>query len=125
MIEQELEQEVNLVKKTVYDKANSILEIRGIEQKKSLILKNLRRHYDDVKMLSSKDPFRQVLYDLFDESSDEVLDKFCLRDHVVEEMARLPESQYQRYLRYRYAYEINPVIHKVTKFPPLVQIETT
>jgi len=125
MIEQELEQEVNLVKKTVYDKANSILEIRGIEQKKSLILKNLRRHYDDVKMLSSKDPFRQVLYDLFDESSDEVLDKFCLRDHVVEEMARLPESQYQRYLRYRYAYEINPVIHKVTKFPPLVQIEPT
>ena len=76
-------------------------------------------------MLSSKDPFRQVLYDLFDESSDEVLDKFCLRDHVVEEMARLPESQYQRYLRYRYAYEINPVIHKVTKFPPLVQIEPT
>ena len=70
-------QEINLVKKTVYDKANSILEIRGIEQKKSFILKNLRRYFDDVKMLSSKDPFRQVLYDLFDESSDEILEKIC------------------------------------------------
>ena len=74
MIEHELPQEINLVKKTVYDKANSILEIRGIEQKKSFILKNLRRHFDDVKMLSSKDPFRQVLCDLFDESSDEMVE---------------------------------------------------
>ena len=36
MIEQESQQEINLVKKKVYDKANSILEIRGIEQKKAL-----------------------------------------------------------------------------------------
>ena len=113
------------MKKTVYDKANSILEMRGIEQKKSFILKNLRRHFDNVKMLSSDDPFRQVLYDLFDESSDEISEKFCLRDHVIEEMTRLSESQYPRYLRYRYAYDIYPIIHKVTKFPPLVQIEPT
>tara|TARA_Y100000739_G_scaffold228939_1_gene242101 strand:+ start:6956 stop:8128 length:1173 start_codon:yes stop_codon:yes gene_type:complete len=125
MTDQGLPQEINLVRKTVYDKANSILEIRGIEQKKSFILKNLRRHFDDLKMLSSKDPFRQVLCDLFDESSDEILEKFSLRDHVIEEMARLSESEYPRYLRYRYAYDINPIIHKVTKFPPLVQIEPT
>ena len=38
MTDQGLPQEINLVRKTVYDKANSILEIRGIEQKKSFIL---------------------------------------------------------------------------------------
>ena len=75
MTDQWLPQEINLVRKTVYDKANSILEIRGIEQKKSFILKNLRRHFDDLKMLSSKDTFRQVLCDLFDDSSDEILNK--------------------------------------------------
>jgi len=113
------------MKKMVYDKANSILEMRGIEQKKSFILENLRGHFDNVNMLPNDDPFSQALYDLFYETSDENLERFCLRDHVIEEMVRLPESQYPRYLRYRYAYEVYPIIHKVTKFPPLVQIEPT
>ena len=117
-------QEINLTrKKTVYDKANSILDMRGIEQKKSLILTKLRRYFDDYKNLPSNDLFRKALFDLFGDSSVEDLNKFSLKDHVIEEMMRLPESQYPRYLRYRYAYEINPIIHKVTKFPPLVQIE--
>ena len=43
-------QEINLTrKKTVYDKANSILDMRGIEQKKGLILTKLRRYFDDDK----------------------------------------------------------------------------
>ena len=117
-------QEINLTrKKTVYDKANSILDMRGIEHKKSLILTKLRRYFDDYKNLPSNDLFRKALFDLFGDSSVEDLNKFSLKDHVIEEMMRLPESQYPRYLRYRYAYEINPIIHKVTKFPPLVQIE--
>ena len=40
-------------------------------------------------------------------------------------MSRLDPHQYHRYLRYRYAYEVYPKVHKVDKFPPLVQIEPT
>jgi len=110
----------------VYDKANSILEIRGIEEKREAVLGLLRAFYTKVEELPKDDLLRKVLEDLFDESqvrSQQV--RFVLRDHVVEEMARLEPSCFERYLRYRYAYEVYPVNHFVDQFPPLVQIEPT
>jgi MoaA/NifB/PqqE/SkfB family radical SAM enzyme len=112
-----------MIKKT-YDKANSILELRGIRAKRNRILEILeaqKRSYsiDDDPVLGN------ALKDLLvkenvEETSEE---KFFLRDHVVEEMSRLHESEFFRYLRYRYSYDVYPAIKKTTKFPPLVQIE--
>jgi len=110
----------------IYDKANSILEIRGIEEKREEILNHLRTYHSKIENLSTDDPLRKVLEDLFGDTHDEAqTTKFFLRDHVVEEMARLDSSYYERYLRYRYAYELYPITHHVDRFPPLVQIEPT
>jgi len=110
----------------IYDKANSILEIRGIEEKREEILNHLRAYHSKIENLSTDDPLRKVLEDLFDDSHEESRQtKFFLRDHVVEEMARLDPAYYERYLRYRYAYELYPITHHVDQFPPLVQIEPT
>ena len=115
------------MKNGVYNKANSILELRGgVVEKKRDIMSYLLSKKDDVSL--DRDPIiYAVLQDLFADEVDgiNVKDRFYLRDHVVEELSRLDQSQYLRYLRYRYSYEIYPTIKKITKYPPLVQIEPT
>ncbi len=110
----------------VYNKANSIQEIRGIKDKKQIILDYLKKYKNKIEKLSVNDPFRKAISDLFGDNKE--LSKeacFELRDHVIEEMSRLDPSCYERYIRYRYAYEIFPITHQVDEFPPLVQIEPT
>ena len=91
----------------VYNKANSIQEIRGIENKKEIIISHLKKYKNEMDTFSYDDPFRKAINDIFDIKENLLLkEKFILRDHVVEEMARLDPSYYKRYLRYRYVYEI-------------------
>ena len=110
----------------VYNKANSIQEIRGLDNKREIIIAHLSKYKNENEALSDDDPFRKAIKDIFDKKDSILLkDKFILRNHVIEEMARLEPSDYKRYLRYRYAYEIYPVLHHVDTYPPLVQIEPT
>ena len=110
----------------IYQKANSILELRGLEEKKGIIVNKLRKTFTDLEIYSKHDPFRKALEDLFQiVDNKECKLKFDLREHVIEEMSRLDVDDYERYLRYRYSYEIYPFTHKVSKYPPVVQIEPT
>ena len=110
----------------IYQKANSILELRGLEEKKGIIVNKLRKTYTELEIYSKHDPFRKALEDLFQiVDNKERKFKFDLREHVIEEMSRLDVDYYERYLRYRYSYEIYPFTHKVSKYPPVVQIEPT
>jgi sulfatase maturation enzyme AslB (radical SAM superfamily) len=118
-------QDVLFPKKT-YDKANSILELRGIGKKRKQVLDAI---IAQLKLIDMKnDPVLQKInVSLFDK---DIIQKkpeelFYLRDHVVEEMSRLDESNYLRYLRYRYRYDVYPTLYKTDKFPPVVQIEPT
>ena len=110
----------------IYQKANSILELRGLEEKKGIIVNKLRQTFTELEIYSKHDPFRKALEDLFQiVDNKECKLKFDLREHVIEEMSRLDVDDYERYLRYRYSYEIYPFTHKVSKYPPVVQIEPT
>ena len=53
------------MKKPVYDKANSILEIRGIDEKRNEIFQHLMSSYEKIDDLSKDDPLRNALSDLF------------------------------------------------------------
>jgi len=110
----------------IYDKANSILELRGIEKKREKILKiiKLLENSTEVKIDST---LQQIIKELLSPTTEstEKQKKFYLRDHVVEEISRLDPENYLRYLRYRYSYDVYPVIHKTAEYPPLVQIEPT
>ena len=94
--------------KRTYDKANSILELRGsVVEKKRDIMSYLLSKKNEVSL--DRDPIiYAVLQDLFADEGDKIniKDRFYLRDHVVEELSRLDQSQYLRYLRYRYSYYI-------------------
>ena len=108
------------MKNGVYNKANSILELRGgVLEKKRDIMSYLLSKKDTVSR--ERDPIiYAVLQDLFEDEVDgiNIEDRFYLRDHVVEELSRLDQSQYLRYLRYRYSYDIYPIMKKITKYPP-------
>ena len=115
------------MKKGIYEKANSILQLSGLEDQRNQILERLKNIYSLKSAISLDDPADLALRDLFGEQSahDGGSTKFLLRDHVVEEMARIEVAEYRRYLRYRYAYEVYPQKFHVDLFPPLVQIEPT
>jgi len=107
-----------------YDKANSILELRGVGKKREQILDKIKAQQNSI--IVKDDPvLQQVINDLFpSEQGEKILqEEFYLRDHVVEEMSRLDPSNYLRYLRYRYHYDLYPAIYKTAEYPPLVQIE--
>jgi sulfatase maturation enzyme AslB (radical SAM superfamily) len=112
--------------KKIYDKAGSILELRGVSEKRKQILDSIHAQINKTS-IESDDLLQKIQQDLF---SSEITSKFSeskfyLRDHVVEEISRIDKSNFLRYLRYRYHYDIYPTIHKTSDYPPLVQIEPT
>jgi len=112
------------VSEKTFNKANSILQLRGISNKREHLLDVIKSHKGSD-IIEKDIVMQQALKELFSTKSNEkdFRENFFLRDHVVEEMLRLNQSDYFRYLRYRYSYDVHPTIHKTTKFPPLVQIE--
>lgn len=113
------------LKQKIYNKANSILELRGVNKKRKDILDTIFSQ-KDTHPLKSDSVIKLVIKELF--STTELgtnKSNFYLRDHVVEEMAKIDKSDYFRYLKYRYKYDVFPVTHELTNFPPLVQIEPT
>jgi wyosine [tRNA(Phe)-imidazoG37] synthetase (radical SAM superfamily) len=108
----------------VYDKANSILDFKGGSKKREQVLSNLKHLYDQEKTKSDT-LAQQILDELLGPTKEDELDyqRFFLRDHVIEELIRLSASQYLRYLKYRYAYEMYPIRRHTAEYPPLVQIE--
>jgi len=106
----------------MYDKANSILDIRGATADKMQVLSRIEGLRAEIDQLQETDPAKRAFRDLFIGSSDSGA-RFALRDHVIEEIGRISDDEVIRYLRYRYAYEVFPADKVVRKYPPLVQIE--
>ena len=110
----------------IYDKGNSLLEIRGKKNNYHEVIQRIRPLLAEIKDLKENDPLREALGDLFiDPDSTQSNPKFFLQDHVLEEMNRLQDNELKRYLRYRYKYDIYPINKIVVEYPPLVQIEPT
>jgi len=108
----------------MYDKANSILEIRKDSNKIADVWRRVKPLFSRLDRLDVDDPLFMALSDLASDGNGGQ-GKFYLRDHVIEEIARLPDSSLERYLRYRYSYDMYPELKVTGKYPPLVQIEPT
>jgi len=109
------------MKQGKYDKAGSLREIRGGTALRDQILARLKSIVGSAETLDSTDPAHCALVDILEGGET----GFVLRDHVVEEMARLRDEEIIPYLRYRYKYEVYPSHKVVDEYPPLVQIEPT
>ena len=110
----------------VYIKDNSLLEIRGNKDTSHKVLQRIRLLYKRIEGLKENDPLRKALDDLLIRPDlNKGHPQFILRDHVVDEIDRIHDDELDRYLRYRYKYDMYPVNKIISEFPPLVQIEPT
>src|SRR3954470_10063568 len=112
----------------VFDKANSITQIlvKGHEYKDIRV--RIRRLQEKLAAAGTNGYRANIVQsacnDLLEENADAQAN-FALRDHVVEELERLPDEFLERYLFYRYRYDVYPVQKTVDDFPPCLQIEPT
>ncbi|MCH4903860.1 radical SAM protein [Cylindrospermopsis raciborskii CHAB3438] len=114
----------------LYQKHNSFVELRNhnrqaIEETINRIA-TLRDTPERSQVLSSnqRSILQQVYRDLLDGGlPDEP--QFTLSPNVVEEIARIEDSDLPRYLIHRYRYEIYPQNHILDGYPPYLQIEPT
>ena len=101
----------------VYKKGNSLLEIRGNNNNSHKVLQRIRSVYKGVQGLKENDPLSKALDDLLIEpNSTEREPQFILRDHVVDEIDRLKDDELNRYLRYRYMYDVYPINKIVSEY---------
>lgn len=110
-----------------YDKANSILELRTKNSSRERVLDRIRGLRD--RLIREHVPVNRRSK-LVSAACDDLLKisdntKFWMRDHVVEEVDRLHDNELERYLYYRYRYDVYPVERTTDDYPPCVQIEPT
>lgn len=110
----------------VFDKANSITQILVKDHEYKDIRIRIQRLLD--KLTDTAGYRAQIVQkacnDLLAQNSDSET-HFALREHVVEELERLPDEFLERYLFYRYRYDVYPAQKIVDEFPPCLQIEPT
>jgi radical SAM protein with 4Fe4S-binding SPASM domain len=115
----------------VYQKKNSIVEIRKTEENTlsdAMDRINIVRKRDDlIKKMSvaHQQIFNQVCKDLLETDSPNKPSKFSLIPSVIEEIATYSDAELPRYLVHRYRYEIFPQLKILDEYPPYLQIEPT
>jgi radical SAM protein with 4Fe4S-binding SPASM domain len=111
----------------LYDKANSILEIRQDARDYQNVFERIRRLCDAF----DKHPASAYETSIIKQACDDVVAgsaageaaRFALREHVVEEIGRLSDEELPRYICYRYRYDVFPYKKQLDDFPPCLQIE--
>jgi organic radical activating enzyme len=101
-----------------YNKAESILDVRGESTIVDLVINRIKKQCEtenlsEIARLATDD----ILFDSNGKTN------FFLRPHVVEEITKLADNEIIRYLEYRYKYDVFPKERIIDKYPPLVQIE--
>lgn len=109
----------------IYEKSDSFVEIRRTHPEHENVLgriQALAQRLDARGSLSDRDEIvREACTELL--AGDD--SRFTLRDFVVEEIRKLDDDELERYLHYRFRYEVFPREYRVDAFPPLLQIEPT
>jgi len=111
--------------KKIYDKGNSIIQMRIDDQYDQNLISRLKKISDDYPNLDANDPLSLAFDDIFSRKNENKITDFHLREHVIEEISKLRDCEIARYLRYRYQYDVYPVKKILSKYPPVVQIEPT
>ena len=109
----------------VYDKANSIMKLRAKSSTQKRVLERVTALRERLIQQQATGNRRSEIVRI---ACDDLLGinenpKFWLRDHVIEEVDRLRDSDLERYLYYRYRYDVYPAERIADDYPPCVQIE--
>lgn len=112
----------------IYQKADSILELRGGDVDKPAALARIERfaaRLPDIALPAARRAIIETACSQLLSAQPADGHGFFLRSHVVNELAHVSDDQLPRYLFYRFRYETFPVEKIVDAYPPCVQIEPT
>ncbi len=112
---------------STYKKADSILEFRTSDSARQRITARIRTLHESLKsqpdtLDQRKKIVQAACNDLLGVAEGA---EFWLRPHVIAEIDRLAEGELERYLYYRYRYDVYPTKRIADGYPPCVQIEPT
>jgi MoaA/NifB/PqqE/SkfB family radical SAM enzyme len=109
----------------VYEKSDSFVEIRQTHPHHSAV----RGRIETLAARLERDAAADYRGTILREACSELLgagERFALHEYIVDEISRLrDESELERYLFYRFRYEVFPREFRIDDFPPLLQIEPT
>jgi len=116
--------------KKIYKKHNSFISLKGkySEDYKDFIIKltNVLKNLDIKKFNSNeKNIIKKIENDILIESSEtkEDLQKFNIKQNVIDEIKTIADQDLVNYLIHRYRYEIFPEKKIIDDYPPYLQIE--
>jgi len=103
-----------------YKKHNSFDALNIRSDKKDNVINKI----NNIDLVSIKDIYRrEIVQKAIKELNESSKDSFKLFPNVIEEMSRIDEQNFSRYLFYRYRYEMFPKQMKLDEYPPCIQIE--
>ncbi len=113
----------------MYNKANSIIEIRHKDHDYQRVFERIQRLSVSLEVEPRSDYrtriVRNACHDILNSTGSDSRPRFNLREHVVEDIKQLSDTQLSRYLFYRYRYDVFPQTKQLDDFPPCLQIEPT
>lgn len=110
---------------SVYEKSNSFVGIRQTHPEHASVVGRIEQLAARLEAKGSSDGRSQIVREACAALAGGE-ERFPLRDFVVEEISRLADDEeLERYLFYRFRYEVFPQEHRLDDFPPLLQIEPT
>lgn len=110
---------------SVYEKSDSFVEIRRTHPEHANVASRidaLAKRLDARGSLSDRD---EIVREACSELLAGAESRFALRDFVVEEIRKLDDAELERYLHYRFRYEVFPREYRIDGYPPLLQLEPT
>jgi len=109
----------------VYDKSSSFVEIRRTHPEHASVHARIEALGERMESVGATDYRSAIVREACQELLAPDAARFALRDFVIDEISRLEDEELERYLFYRFRYEVFPVEHRLDDFPPLLQIEPT
>ena len=119
----------DLNKQNIYNKHNSFFSFSSINKEfnKDKITKKINTLYKNKIGFDKINTNDQLILDKtvqdLNLNSERKKSNFTLSKNVIDEILSLNENEILRYLVFRYKYEIFPLIKKLDKYPPYLQIE--
>ena len=119
------------IEKKPYDKNKSFVNFKSLKKDENYLdsIYKIKNVLDDKFKIKKLDKSKKVIVkylkrDLIDNKKTD-RPKFQLTPNITKEISLLEEKDILRYLLHRYRYDIYPLIRKMDKYPPYLQIEPT
>jgi radical SAM protein with 4Fe4S-binding SPASM domain len=115
------------MKTDTYQKADSFLDVRHRslrhQEVRDRVAVHCRAKQEHPDTNAALDASSQACSDLLADNESDTGIRFALSDNSIQDIMLIPDALLDRFLAYRYRYEMFPSLKRVDRFPPCIQVE--